>query len=60
MILMFLGFATVFAALFGLMVVIDRWWTEAKEIRALDERQRKMVEAENEAAWHRNRQMTMR
>jgi hypothetical protein len=60
MILMFLEFATVFAALFGLIVAIDRWWAEAKEIKALEERQRKMAEVENEAAWRRNRQMTMR
>jgi hypothetical protein len=56
----FLEFATFAAALFGLIVALGRWWAESKQIRALEERQRQLAEAENEAAWHRNRQMTMR
>ena len=60
MILMILAFVTVFATLFGLFVAIDRWRAEAKDLKTLEERQRKMTAAENEAAWERNRKMTMR
>jgi hypothetical protein len=58
--LMIVGFVAMLT--FSMLCVVTAWkWMESRaDLKALDARQKWLQEAENEAAWRRNRQMHMR
>jgi hypothetical protein len=58
--LMILGFVTMLAFSMLCVVTACKWMETRAELKALDTREKQLQQAENEAAWRRNRRMYMR
>jgi len=59
MITILVEFVALLLAMFTLCLTAAYVWARTRDLRAWDERQRKLLERENEAAWRRNQKMVM-